>query len=209
VTDERDETIDRIAAALQELPEVNPAARARVLVAVASERQRDRERAVVPRRRLWRAVRVGLAAAATLALLTIGWQELVPRRGADTQGTIIAARSPLATARSPLAGGSSPVLTARAGDDASMLQPVQFVFRAPSAKRVSVVGDFTEWDAHRAVMTRDTESGLWSATIALPPGRHIYAFILDDSVWVRDPRAPVAPDADFGRPGSILLVGRP
>jgi hypothetical protein len=28
-------------------------------------------------------------------------------------------------------------------------------------------------------------------------------------VWMRDPRTPAADDADFGRPGSVLLVGRP
>jgi len=74
---------------------------------------------------------------------------------------------------------------------------------------VSVVGDFTGWDATKAVMTRDSGSGLWTATVSLPAGRHVYAFLVDDSVWVRDPRAPAAPDADFGRPGSVLLVGRP
>jgi hypothetical protein len=58
-------------------------------------------------------------------------------------------------------------------------------------------------------MTRDQASGLWSQTLALRPGRHIYAFVVDDSVWMRDPRTPAASDADFGRPGSVLLVGRP
>jgi hypothetical protein len=199
VTEEHDETIDRITAALKELPEVDPAARARVLVAVAAERQRDRERAAVPRRRVRWAAGFGLAAAAAFALFVVRREEVLRRGDARDIGT----------APRPVASNGSPALTASAAADVSALQPVQFIFRAPSAKRVSVVGDFTEWDTHRAVMTRDAESGLWSATIALPPGRHIYAFILDDSVWVRDPRAPVAPDADFGRPGSILLVGRP
>jgi hypothetical protein len=58
-------------------------------------------------------------------------------------------------------------------------------------------------------MTRDPASGLWSETLALRPGRHVYAFVVDDSVWMRDPRTPAADDADFGRPGSVLLVGRP
>jgi 1,4-alpha-glucan branching enzyme len=96
-----------------------------------------------------------------------------------------------------------------AGDAALMRQPVELVFRAPAAHRVSVVGDFTAWDSHRAEMTHDAASGLWSVRLALTPGRHVYAFLVDDTLWVRDPRAPVAPDADFGRPGSVLLVGRP
>jgi 1,4-alpha-glucan branching enzyme len=92
---------------------------------------------------------------------------------------------------------------------AAALRPVQLVFRAPTASRVSVVGDFSGWDPRQAVMTRDSGSGLWSVTLRLAPGRHVYAFLVDDSVWVRDPRAPAAPDADFGRPGSVLLVGQP
>jgi len=36
-----------------------------------------------------------------------------------------------------------------------------------------------------------------------------YAFIVDDSIWMRDPRMPQSRDADFGRPGSVLLVGQP
>jgi 1,4-alpha-glucan branching enzyme len=91
--------------------------------------------------------------------------------------------------------------------DAGSIRSVQLVFRDPAARRVSVVGDFTDWDANQAPMERDSASGLWSVTLALRPGRHVYAFLVDDSVWVQDPRAMVAPDADFGRPGSVLLVG--
>jgi hypothetical protein len=40
MTDERDEMIERVSAALRESPAVDPAAKARVLVAVATERER-------------------------------------------------------------------------------------------------------------------------------------------------------------------------
>ena len=83
------------------------------------------------------------------------------------------------------------------------------MLRAPSAHRVSVVGDFNGWDTHANTLMRDPASGLWSATVALRPGRHVYAFIVDDSIWMRDPRMPQSRDADFGRPGSVLLVGQP
>jgi 1,4-alpha-glucan branching enzyme len=74
---------------------------------------------------------------------------------------------------------------------------------------VHVVGDFNEWDKEQAAMVRDSASGLWSATLMVRPGRHVYAFVVNDSIWRRDPRAAAAPDADFGRPGSVLLVTRP
>lgn len=201
VFEEQDETIERIAARLRPLPEIDPAARARVLVAVAAERERDREH---ERRRARRRPMliggIGVALAAAMAFVAV----LATRdKGAAPQvatGTTPASASSL--------GGTPAALAARESG-AGALQQVQLVFRDPRASRVSVVGDFTGWDATKAVMTRDSGSGLWTATLSLPAGRHVYAFLVDDSVWVRDPRAPAAPDADFGRPGSVLLVGRP
>ena len=202
VSEDQDETIERIAARLRPLPQIDPAARARVLVAVAAERERDRERERRrSRRRPMLIGSVGLALAATMAFVAV----LSTReRGAAPQASVASTTS----ASAPSPGGAPAALAARE-TGAGALQQVQLVFRDPRATRVSVVGDFTGWDPTKAVMTRDSGSGLWTATLSLPAGRHVYAFLVDDSVWVRDPRAPAAPDADFGRPGSVLLVGRP
>jgi hypothetical protein len=204
VFEEQDELIDRISAQLRPLPDVDGEAKARVLVAVAAERQRDRERTTRrPRVIAWTLV-AGLAA-------TVVFTALLVERGREGPGAITTAPSATAVIapQAPTTLIAPAVLTSHDVGDAAALRPVQLVFRAPDAKRVSVVGDFTGWDASKAVMTRDSGSGLWTATLALPVGRHVYAFLVDDSVWVRDPRAPSAPDADFGRPGSVLLVGRP
>jgi hypothetical protein len=211
VTDEFDETIERIAAQLRPLPEVDPAARARVLVAVAAERERDRERRRLALRRP-RVVR--WSAAAALAAAAVFAVVLANRNGTAPAPTIVASApasgTATGTATGTPTGTTAATLAARdAAAEASALRPVQLVFRAPAARHVSVVGDFSGWDASQAVMTRDSGSGLWSVTLRLAPGRHVYAFLVDDSVWVRDPRAPSAPDADFGHPGSVLLVGQP
>ena len=206
VSDEHDEMIERFAARLRPLPEIDPAAKARVLVAVAAERERDREHARAARRGprvlRWTA---GAAMAAAVVISAV----LVERGRETAATTAVSPATPVAAAdRAPVAARDVASLTARDAG-APALQQVQLVFRAPDAHRVSVVGDFTGWDPSRAVMTRDSGSGLWTATVRLAPGRHVYAFLVDDSMWVRDPRAPSAPDADFGRPGSVLLVGRP
>lgn len=199
---EQDEAIERFAGRLRTLPAVDPEAKARVLVAIAAERDATRER----RSRRARTVR-SWSAAGTLAAALLIAVALVGRSRVDVAGNETAARS---LEGAQMVDGIAPGLgTATLAVDAasrSGLRTVQFVFRSPNAQRVSVVGDFTEWDAGRLVMTRDSSSGLWSASMALSPGRHVYAFLMDDTVWVRDPRAPSAPDADFGRPGSILLV---
>ena len=85
----------------------------------------------------------------------------------------------------------------------------QFVFKAPNAQRVAVVGDFNRWDASTAPMARSSDGELWSVSIPIMPGRHIYAFMVNDSLLVLDPRAPKSRDPDLGAEGSVRIVGRP
>jgi hypothetical protein len=196
--DEHDPQIARIAAALRPLPAVHGDAKARVLVAVAAEREAQRHR----RRRGWRAPKVwasataSLAAAASIAIWLHGGRRSVLREAPTTPPAETGSALPATLASRGAAAEPAPV-------------PVELMLNAPSARHVRLVGDFTGWDAKGVEMRRDAASGLWSATTAVRPGRHVYAFIVDDSLWVRDPRAPVAPDSDFGQPGSLLIVGRP
>jgi hypothetical protein len=202
VHDETDETIIRITAALRPLPEVDPAQKARVLVAVAAERERARERRIRVAR-TWRLVG-GAAFVAAAGLVAAVWLR-TPRPAAELASTTGTVSAPA------LGGGDSATPGARLTGDAKLAgyKSVQVVLRAPAARHVSVVGDFNGWDTGADAMSRDPVTGLWSHTLALRPGRHVYAFVVDDSVWMRDPRSPEADDEDFGRPGSILLVGQP
>ncbi len=205
---EQDEAMERLARRLRTLPAVDPEAKARVLVAVAAERERDADRQRMRRRSRTAAAWVvagALAATLLFAVVLVGRDrselasELTPAGSLEERRSIVSTAPGLGTA----------TLAADAAGLRSGVRTVQFVFRSPDARRVSVVGDFTGWNAGMLIMSRDSGSGLWSASMDLPPGRHVYAFLMDDSVWVRDPRAPAAPDADFGRPGSILQVPQP
>jgi hypothetical protein len=201
VIEERDPGIERITELLRPLPLVRPTAVAGLLVAVAAEREREREgqrSALSPRARRWIIRGVGAAIAAGLVSVLL-------LRGDSSGG--------LSSVGGRVGGSVVPELSlaARGGAavDAGAPQVVELVLRAPSASQVHVAGDFNGWNQHEAPMRRDSASGLWSATLTLRPGRHVYAFVVDDTLWVPDPRAPSARDADYGRPGSVLLVGRP
>ncbi|MEP6990268.1 MAG: isoamylase early set domain-containing protein [bacterium] len=195
MVDEDDVLLDRVLASLRVLPRVDEAAMALLLVAVAAERERDRERSRATRPR-WAVGAAGIAAAAAIV-------------AALTFGHVRRERPPSREAASATAAPTAARLATDAVDAAIAPRPVEIVLRAPAATSVRVVGDFNGWDKSRAPMTRDAASGLWSATLSVRPGRHVYAFVVDDSLWMRDPRAPAAKDEDFGRPGSVLLVGRP
>jgi 1,4-alpha-glucan branching enzyme len=83
--------------------------------------------------------------------------------------------------------------------------PTQFVLDEPSAKRVALVGDFNDWKPEATPLTR-LENGIWTVTTPLPPGRHVYAYLIDGTLMMADPRAPKAGDADYGREGSVVMV---
>jgi hypothetical protein len=50
---------------------------------------------------------------------------------------------------------------------------------------------------------------VWTTVLAIAPGRHVYGFMVDDSILVLDPRAPKTKDPALGVEGSVVIVGKP
>jgi len=84
---------------------------------------------------------------------------------------------------------------------------VKFVVVAPEASKVRLVGDFNEWSDTKTPMVRVANSGVWTVTLPLTAGRHLYAYLVDGQ-WVNDPSAPLAPDDGFGHANSVRIVSR-
>jgi len=93
--------------------------------------------------------------------------------------------------------------------DSVAARTVKFVLIAPQAANVSLVGDFNGWDTRATPMSSQNKDGTWTVFVPLEPGLHTYSFVLDGSHFVPDPAAPIAPDADFGHPSSVVLVRKP
>jgi hypothetical protein len=133
------------------------------------------------------------AAAAAVLVVTVArpWRADLRQRAADSTGT-----SSSASPATPVGGIS---------EDAS--GAVHFELALPrAAQAVSIVGDFNGWDAKATPMTRDR--GEWRAKVALPPGRHVYAFVVDGSTWVIDPMAPQVPDSEYGPTNAVIVDPR-
>jgi len=222
-----DETLNDVVAALSELPVVSEAdvqrivSRARAGAAETERRSGPRWAATrasreyrVPAEAAMRKARsrwfgaVPMAAAATLVLAAGVAGFLIGNGGSgdaagDAARVVAAVDAP---ARVP--GGFE--LTAVAADPlAEAPIGTQFVLDAPQAKRVTVVGAFNQWDAGATPLMRDPATGLWTINVPLAPGRHVYAYMVDDSVLTLDPRAPKAEDPELGASGSVILVGTP
>lgn len=202
---ERDPAVRRAIEELRRLPAADPEAIQRVVTAAAAARLTPADDLVTvgaPSRRV--RARWGVAAIAAAAAFA----------GFMLRGEWSATRAPVAAASSDAAVASTaaPVhAVASAGSDALPV-PHQFVFRDPSGSvgRVSVVGDFNGWNPAAAPMTR-SQDGLWSVTLPVLPGRHVYGFMVNDTLFKLDPdpRAPRARDPDLGVDGSVTIVGRP
>lgn len=91
--------------------------------------------------------------------------------------------------------------------DPNAPQMQQFLLIAPSAKSVSLVGDFSDWDDTRFQMERVSDDGAWSITIPLAPGRYEYQFEVDGAQRVNDPTRPQT-SSEFGSANSVVTVER-
>lgn len=147
------------------------------------------------------------------AALSMAWQPSVPFLAAASLavaalGTGYAARVLLEPA------SSGPAVLAVESPDATPVVPVvddgrvarQFILSDSSAQSVTLVGDFNGWGETPAVLKDPTGTGVWEVTLLLPPGRYTYAFLVNDSLWTIDPRAPSSAVGDYGRTSSVALV---
>lgn len=84
---------------------------------------------------------------------------------------------------------------------------MQFVFFAPKAKRVAIVGDFNNWSTGADPMFNRETSGLWSIVLPLKSGRYEYKFLVDGEKWTTDPGNPKRTKDGFGGFNSVVEVG--
>jgi hypothetical protein len=85
------------------------------------------------------------------------------------------------------------------------LAPVTFVFYAPKAKSVSLVGTFNDWDPEKTPMNRGKD-GTWSVQVSLPQGRHEYLFLVDGSRYESDPNALELRQDGMGNENAVLRL---
>jgi hypothetical protein len=119
--------------------------------------------------------------------------------------TALSLRAPHVSNASPIASGLTPSAATTLVSNAADREVVRFELAAPSASRVSLVGSFNEWNPVATPLERDPSSGKWIVSLRLPPGRHVYSFVVDGDVTA-DPTAPRAADDDFGSANSVVLV---
>ena len=81
----------------------------------------------------------------------------------------------------------------------------EFVFYAPEAEKVSVVGDFNDWNPEKHPM-RKFKSGICKKKIQLKPGCYEYLFFVDGK-WCIDPENSNRRMNPFGTENCVLEIG--
>ena len=124
--------------------------------------------------------------------------------GISTLSTILPAAQRDAEQRlSSVVLGDTVVATLR-----DTLRLVRLMFDAPNARQVAVAGDFNRWDLSATPLQRDERTQRWSVTLALHDGEHRYAFVVDGTRWVPDPRAERSVRGENGQIYSLLSLSR-
>ena len=84
------------------------------------------------------------------------------------------------------------------------LHQVNFSCFAPSARQVSVAGDFNHWSPTENSMRRMPDGG-WVLCLPLHHGHHQYYFLVDGRPWL-DPRAMGTVRNERGEAASLIAV---
>lgn len=194
------EFVRRVAEPLRDSEPVEPEFEARVLSAVRaaagskilpfSARRAHRASPgsagwLTARRKLEVSPLAGLAAAACFAAVVASTTLILSAEPRPTVGAVAAER-------------------AVANDEPRL---VHFAIVAPTAGKVTLVGDFNGWNAGSTPMVKGAVEGLWLVTVPLDTGSYQYAFVIDGTKWMADPAGAVALEDEFGTPSSILTIG--
>ncbi len=106
---------------------------------------------------------------------------------------------------SPLPVTEEPKLSLQPIHSSDGTQEVLFVLPAMDAKNVAVVGNFNGWEGTE--LSDPDGDGIWTASVALSPGRYEYAFLIDGRWWGQDPLADEYIQS-FGEYSSVRYIGR-
>ena len=202
--DRKDELIDGVARVLRGPEPAAPDFTARLMAVLNPEAEYAMaSRVQVPGARSWwrrsRTLQLSasplgaLAAATVVAAAVVLGTRIVRETSAPSDRTAAIA---VATPPSPLTGARP-----------DTVHLVRFVFLAPHASSVVMVGDFNNWDRGVTPLRRVGLAGTWTVSVALPSGLHQYAFIVDGTEWTPDPASTTTVSDEFKTTTSLIAVG--
>ena len=68
----------------------------------------------------------------------------------------------------------------------------------PDATSVALAGTFNQWSASATPLSREGSEGRWTVVVPLPPGEHLFMYVVDGTQWITPPLADDFVDDGFG-----------
>lgn len=99
---------------------------------------------------------------------------------------------------------ASPNAPRKSGTRAGAGKTIEFKLLNPGAANVAVAGDFTQWQ-EAPVPLKKGKTGVWSAKLALKPGRYEYRYLVDGE-WADDPASDERVENPFGSHNALIIV---
>ena len=79
---------------------------------------------------------------------------------------------------------------------------ITVTYQNPTASSVGVAREFSDW---KVLPLTKTETGQWSLTLSLTPGRYAYKFVVDGE-WKQDPPNSESTPDGLGGANSVKVV---
>lgn len=73
------------------------------------------------------------------------------------------------------------------------------------ARKIALLGDFNNWSKEKYIL-ENIRNNTWEIKFRLFPGRYRYKFLVNDTIWLSDPKALEYVDDDYGEKASLLAV---
>jgi 1,4-alpha-glucan branching enzyme len=83
---------------------------------------------------------------------------------------------------------------------------VQFELWHPTASNVALAGSFNDWSPASHPLAPAARRGNWTAVVPLPPGEHLFMYVVNGTEWVTPPVAEDYADDGFGSKNGIVVV---
>jgi len=71
---------------------------------------------------------------------------------------------------------------------------------------VFVSGAFNQWRPTKDKMWYDPPTRMWTADVAMKPGKYEYKFVINGETWVSDPNAKLIVEDPYGGKNGVVVV---
>jgi 1,4-alpha-glucan branching enzyme len=83
---------------------------------------------------------------------------------------------------------------------------VRFIFVHPDAQSVTLTGSFNQWSTSSHALTRARSAAVWTVVVPLPPGEHLFMYVVDGIRWISPEVAEDFVDDGFGVKNGVVVV---